>query len=88
MAERIVDACCLINLYTTEFYEDALAHLAPDGIMMQWITTGESSLDEDRQLLRSFSDVFPHVSAWWQLSSGSVLLIGTKEPMTIDYQRP
>jgi spermidine synthase len=77
----------VINLYTREFYEDALAHLAPDGLMMQWVPAGEAPLDEERSLFRSFSDVFPHVSAWQQLSSGSVLLIGTREEFTIDYQR-
>jgi len=77
----------VINLYTREFYEDALTHLAPDGVMMQWIPAGESPLDEERRLFRSFSDVFPDVSAWQQLSSGSVLLIGTREKLTIDYQR-
>jgi len=77
----------VINLYTREFYEDTLAHLAPDGVMMQWIPSGESPLDEERRLFRAFSDVFPQVSAWQQLGSGSVLLIGTRETLAIDYQR-
>jgi len=77
----------VINLYTREFYEDALAHLAPNGVMMQWIPAGESPLDEERQLFRAFSDVFRHVSSWQQLGSGSVLLIGSHEPLVIDYQR-
>jgi spermidine synthase len=77
----------VINLYTREFYEDALAHLAQDGVMMQWVPAGEAPLDEERLLFRAFSDVFPHASAWQQLGSGSVLLIGTREPLTIDYQR-
>ncbi len=77
----------VINLYTREFYVEALAHLAPDGIMMQWIPSGESPLDEERRLFRAFADVFPHVSAWRQLRSGSILLIGTRDPLAIDYQR-
>ena len=77
----------VINLYTREFYEDALAHLAPDGVMMQWVPAGEAPLDEERLLFRAFSDVFPHVSSWQQLGSGSVLLIGTRETLKIDYQR-
>ena len=77
----------VINLYTREFYEDALAHLAEDGVMMQWVPAGEAPLDEERLLFRAFSDVFPHVSAWQQLGSGSVLLIGTRQTLNIDYQR-
>ena len=77
----------VINLYTREFYRHALDRLAPDGIMMQWIPTGEAPLEQERMLFRAFSDVFPHVTAWRQLDSGCMLLIGTRAPLTIDYMR-
>jgi len=77
----------VINLYTREFYQDAFERLAPDGIMMQWIPTGEAPLDDERTLFRAFSDVFPHVTVWKQINSGCMLLIGMKQPLTIDYQR-
>jgi hypothetical protein len=77
----------VINLYTTEFYRLALARLAPDGIMMQWIPTGMSPLADERRLFRAFSDVFPHATMWWQLDGGCALLIGTRQPLRIDYQR-
>ncbi|HXC51666.1 MAG TPA: fused MFS/spermidine synthase [Candidatus Limnocylindrales bacterium] len=77
----------VINLYTTEFYRDALAHLAPDGIIMQWIPTANAPLDDERRLFRAFSDEIPHVSMWWLLRSGCALLIGGREPLRIDYQR-
>jgi spermidine synthase len=77
----------VINLYTPEFYRDALERLAPDGIMMQWIPTGASPIEQERMLFRAFSDVFPHVTAWQQLDSGCMLLIGTRSPLTIDYLR-
>ena len=38
-------------------------------------------------LFRAFADVFPHVTAWKQLDSGCILLIGTRRPLTIDYLR-
>jgi len=77
----------VINLYTTEFYRDARARLAPDGVMMQWIPTANASVDDERRLFRAFHDVFPHATMWWQLWGGTALLIGTKEPLGIDYQR-
>jgi spermidine synthase len=77
----------VINLYTPEFYRDVLERLAPDGIMMQWIPTGASPIEQERMLFRAFSDVFPHVTVWRQLNSGCLLLIGTRAPLTIDYQR-
>jgi hypothetical protein len=77
----------VINLYTKEFYEDALPRLAPGGLMMQWIPVGESPVEQERMLFRAFSDVFPHVAAWRLLDSGCMLLIGTREPLLIDYGR-
>jgi spermidine synthase len=77
----------VINLYTRDFYRDALARLAPDGVMMQWIRVGEGPVDQERQLFRAFFDVFPHATAWRQLDVQCILLIGSRNPLTIDYQR-
>jgi hypothetical protein len=76
----------VINLYTREFYRDAAAHLAPDGVMMQWLPYAEAPLDEERMLFRAFYDVFPNATAWKLLDGGPVLFIGTKQPLSIDYQ--
>jgi spermidine synthase len=77
----------VINLYTRDFYRDALERLAPDGIMMQWVPAGEAPLEQERMLFRAFADVFPHVTVWKQINSGCMLLIGGRQPLTIDYQR-
>jgi hypothetical protein len=77
----------VIHLYTREFYRDVAARLADDGVFLQWIPLGEGSLDEEKMLLRSFVDVFPHATAWQQLfRDGQILLIGSKTPLTIDYR--
>jgi hypothetical protein len=75
----------VINLYTREFYRDAAACLAPDGLMLQWLPHAEAPLDEERMLFRAFYDVFPHATAWWELDGWCILLIGGREPLTIDY---
>jgi spermidine synthase len=78
----------VINLFSREFYQDALERLADDGVMLQWIPVGLAPLDEERQLFRAFSDVFPHVTAWQQLNQhGPILLVGTRQPLEIDLQR-
>lgn len=77
----------VINLYTVEFYRDALAHLAPDGLMMQWIPTGNGTMNEEKELFAAFAAVFPHQSMWWQLGSGCALLVGSRQPLAIDYSR-
>jgi spermidine synthase len=77
----------VISLYTREFYRDAAARLADDGIMVQWVPYGEAPIEQERMLFRAFQEVFPHATAWRQLEVGPLLFIGTKRPFTIDYQR-
>ena len=77
----------VINLYTRDFYEDVKEHLAPDGVMLQWIPVGEAPLEEERMLFRAFFDVFPYATAWLENSlGGPVLLLGTNGPLRINYQ--
>jgi len=77
----------VINLYTTQFYRDALARLAPDGVMMQWVPTANGPVEGEKELFRAFSDVFPHSTMWWQLDGGCALLIGSRQPLRFDYQK-
>ena len=77
----------VVNLYTEEFYRQARAHLAPDGIVMQWMPVGNASLEDERMMFRAFWEVFPHATMWWQLRSGCGLLVGTPGPLRIDYQK-
>jgi spermidine synthase len=77
----------VVNLYTREFYEQARRHLAPDGVMMTWMPTGNMALDDERQMFRAMWEVFPHATLWWQLHSGCGLMVGTPGPLRIDYQR-
>lgn len=75
----------VVNLYTVEFYREALARLAPGGLMMQWVPTANAPLEDEKRLLRAFADVFPQVSLWWQPGGGCALLVGTREPQRLDY---
>jgi len=77
----------VVNLYTREFYEQARAHLAPDGLMMTWMPTGNMTIDDERQMFRAMWEVFPHATLWWQLRGGCGLMVGTLAPLRIDYQR-
>ena len=77
----------VINLYTREFYRDAAARLAPDGVMLQWRPYAEAPLDDERMLFRAFYDVFPDATAWRLQEGGPLLFIGTKRPLRIDYLR-
>jgi spermidine synthase len=77
----------VVNLYTREFYEQARAHLAPDGVLMTWMPMGNMALDDERQMFRAMWEVFPHATLWWQLRAGCGLMVGTPAPLRIDYPR-
>jgi spermidine synthase len=77
----------VIHLFTREFYEHAEKRLAPDGVLLQWLPIGEVSIDEERMIFRAMHDVFPHATAWGHHPGGPLLLIGMKQPLSIDYTR-
>lgn len=51
------------NLYSADFYRLAKEHLAPGGLMVQWMDTSLSD-DQYRVLLRTFLSVFPDATLW------------------------
>ena len=72
-----------VYLYTREYYEIAAAHLAPGGVMCQWLPITGISGENVRSVVASFADVFPHTSLWQ--TSHDVLVIGSFEPVAMDW---
>jgi spermidine synthase len=66
------------NLYSAEYYRLVLNALKPDGIMAQWV--GPRDDYQYKMMIRTFLSVFPHVTMWLT----SDLLIGSREPITLD----
>ena len=62
-------------LYSREFLQAAREHLAPGGVYAQWFHVYESDVEVVSLVLRTYADVFPHVSVWFALGS-DLLLIG------------
>lgn len=54
----------VVNLYTREFFELAVAHLEPNGIFSTWINAVMTPEEDIRALLRTLRSVFPYVSVW------------------------
>jgi spermidine synthase len=77
----------VINLYTLEFYRDVAARLNDDGVFVQWLPIGQGPVEQEKMLFRAFFDVFPHGTVWQQLKDGPFLLVGTKSPLRIDYEK-
>jgi spermidine synthase len=78
-------------LYTREFYEAARDALTPGGIFVQWVPYQALSEAEYRSIVRTFQDVFPHISLWFAqgiavngLYGGHTILVGTPEPLRMD----
>jgi spermidine synthase len=71
------------SLFTREFYQSARRKLSERGVMVQWLQT-YSIFDADvRMVVRTFQEVFPHVSIWTG-SLGDVLLVATPERVAVD----
>jgi spermidine synthase len=70
--------------FSEEFYRDARDHLAPGGVMLQWMPLEEVP-DELRIMLRTFFSVFAHGYLW--VAQDSCFLVGTDHPLRLDLAR-
>ena len=77
--------------YSLDYYELLRRHLAPGGIVAQWVpTTLPPALYQ--MVLKTFARGFPHVQLWYFLPAHergpfNSILIGSDRPMVLDYAR-
>ncbi|ABC82831.1 fused MFS/spermidine synthase [Anaeromyxobacter dehalogenans] len=69
-------------LYTVEYFRTVAGHLAPGGMVSQWLPLYELSTGDVRTVLRTFSEAFPYVQVW--LTYYDAVLIGSNEPILVD----
>ena len=62
------------------------ALLRQAGIAVQWIPHHLLSDYEVKMTARSFMDVFPHSTLWFSPLRQNMVLIGTKQPLSIDFR--
>ncbi len=77
----------VVNLYSKEFYEQALDRLNPDGLMMQWLPLHLVGPEDAQAIIKTFQEVYPHTSVWNSFLTRIVLLVGSRQPITLDKQR-
>jgi spermidine synthase len=70
------------GLYSQDFFRVAREKLAPDGRVVQWIHTYESSPDLIRLVVRTLRDSFEHGTTW--VGPDDLVMIGTREPQVVD----
>jgi spermidine synthase len=76
----------IATLFTVEFFEQARARLAEDGVMAQWVH-GYAMAPEDLQMVAAtFRAVFPQASLWSPVA-GDFILIGTSHPQVVHLER-
>jgi spermidine synthase len=75
------------TLYTKEYFEICRDHLAPGGLVTQWVPLYESNAEAVKSQIATFFQVFPHGTIWSNDESGKgydIVLLGQVEPMKID----
>jgi spermidine synthase len=75
------------SLYTREYFEAVKAHLKPGGVVSQWVTLYESTLDAVKSEIATFLEVFPHGTVWANNREGrgyDVVLLAQEGPTRID----
>lgn len=70
------------SFYTRDYYKLCLDHLAPRGMVSQWIPLHSLSPEVVRSLTTTFLDVFPHYCAWF--INADLFLIGSNAPLVLD----
>jgi spermidine synthase len=75
--------------YSLDYYELLRQHLAPGGLVAQWVPTTLPPR-QYQMILKTFTEGFPHVQLWYFLPAYkrgpfNTLLIGSNEPIAISF---
>lgn len=78
----------MANLYTVEFYREAMARLRPGGLFVQWVQGYSLDPVDLRMVMRTFASVFPRVTLW-RGEPADFLLVGqaASGPLPLDRLR-
>ncbi|HSP77902.1 MAG TPA: hypothetical protein VLQ93_05210, partial [Myxococcaceae bacterium] len=76
-------AAGVVSLYTTEFYREVKARLAPGGVVAQWIPLQQQADNLTRGMVASMLEAFPEVTLWIP-SDYEAVLVGAERPLAVD----
>ncbi|MCX8107765.1 MAG: fused MFS/spermidine synthase, partial [Verrucomicrobiae bacterium] len=74
------------NVFSREFYAHCKAHLAPGGLMVQWVQLYEFSDAAFDVVLATFASEFPSVNLW-HTDTADLLLVGSVEPFKFELSK-
>jgi len=72
----------VVNLYSEDFYRLCRSRMRPGGIMAQWIPMHSHTVEEMRDLIRSFVQVFPQAT-FWVPNERDGILVGSTSPLRV-----
>ncbi len=72
------------SLFTVEFYRAARERLSPGGVFVQWLQNYSMFGRDMQMVVRTFQEVFPHVSVW-MAGPNDFLLVATPRPLRLDF---
>lgn len=76
----------IASLFSRELYEAVRDRLRPGGIFLQWLQAYEVDAEVVATVYSTLGSVFPHVETW-EINSGDLLLVATREPLAHDLGR-
>ena len=71
------------RLYSREFYQAALDHLSPEGLMSQWLPMGQLPERAQNLAVRTFLDAFPHTLLLMGYGK-DLILVGSQAPIDLE----
>ena len=71
----------VVDLYTRDFYELCREHLAPGGIMSQWVPLYYLGRDDVKMLYRTFAESFPSALVFHY--NFDTFLVGSDRPLSL-----
>ena len=72
----------VVNLYSVDFYRLCRSRLREGGMMAQWIPMHSHTVEEMRNLIRSFVEVFPEATFWVPTERDGIL-VGSMGPIAV-----
>lgn len=75
----------VVNLYSKDFYELCKMRLSERGVMAQWIPLHDQTEEDVKILIKTFTSVFDHTTAWL-IEREDLCLIGTVKPLYLELE--
>lgn len=76
------------SLFSLEWYRLVRAHLASDGLFVQWLPAYHMARGDLKVILHTLRTVFPHLTAWTSGAEGDLVLVAKADgPLAIDYRQ-